>query len=391
VAHDTLEANRYGGIPRQTSISHGVVSAVEETLEEFLASQTRLLDEVDPALGTFARTARDLVLGGGKRLRPTFAYWGWRGVAGPHEPLSVVLPALSALELLHTFALVHDDVMDLSATRRGVPTAHRIFAAQHAGAARRGDPQQFGTTSAILVGDLCMVWADQLLACSPLPTATLFEVRACYDRMRIEAVAGQYLDVLGETQPDAWSVERALLVARNKTASYTVQRPLQFGLALAGPSQPDAVKLDAAYQRYGVAVGEAFQLRDDLLGAFGDPAVTGKPAGDDLRSGKPTTLLMLAHQLATPGQRAELAKDPTGAVIPADGSGGLNPDADAARPADVTRLAEVIAETGAPARVEALIEERLAEGIAALDDAPIHEDARAALTALAVTAAHRPA
>jgi geranylgeranyl diphosphate synthase type I len=391
VAHDTLEGNRSGGPPRQTSISDGFVSAVERTLAEFLASHAALLDEVDPALGTFARTARDLVLGGGKRLRPTFAYWGWRGVAGPHEPLSAVLPALGALELLHTFALVHDDVMDHSATRRGGPTAHRIFATQHASAGRRGDPEHFGTTSAILVGDLCMVWADQLLACSPLPTGTLFEARACYDQMRIEAVAGQYLDVLGETGPGGWSVERALLVARHKTASYTVRRPLQFGLALASPSQPDAVQVDAAYQRYGTAVGEAFQLRDDLLGAFGDPSVTGKPAGDDLRTGKPTALLMFARQLASPRQRAELDKDPAGAVIPADGSGGPALDAYAARPADVTRLAEVVAETGAPARVEALIEERLAEGITALDDAPIHDDARAALTALAVTAAHRPA
>jgi geranylgeranyl diphosphate synthase type I len=391
VAHDTLEKNRFGGIPRQTSTSRGLVSAVEQTLAEFLADQILLLDEVDPALGSLALTARDRVLGGGKRLRPTFAYWGWRGVAGPHEPLSAVLPALGALELLHTFALVHDDVMDRSATRRGVPTAHRIFADQHAAAARRGDSEHFGTTSAILVGDLCMVWADQLLACALLSTGTLFEVRACYDRMRVEAIAGQYLDVLGETEPGTWSVERALLVARNKTASYTVQRPLQFGLALASPSHPDAVKIDAAYQRYGIAVGEAFQLRDDLLGAFGDPSVTGKPAGDDLRTGKPTALLMFALQLATPLQRAELDKDPAGAIIPADGSGGPPPDADATRPADVTRLAEVIAETGAPARVEALIEERLAEGIAALDDAPIHDEARAALTALAVTAAHRPA
>jgi geranylgeranyl diphosphate synthase type I len=368
-----------------------LVSAVERTLAEFLASQIAMLQEVDPALGRFALNARDQVLGGGKRLRPTFAYWGWRGVAGPHEPLNAVLPALGALELMHTFALVHDDVMDHSATRRGAPTAHRIFTDEHVGAERRGDPEHFGTTSAILVGDLCMVWADQLLACTPLPTATLFEVRACYDRMRIEAVAGQYLDVLGEAEPDAWSVERALLVARNKTASYTVQRPLQFGLALAGPPQPDAIKIDAAYQRYGTAVGEAFQLRDDLLGAFGDPAVTGKPAGDDLRTGKPTTLLMLAVQLATPSQRAELEMDPAGAVIPADGSSGLNPDAGATRPADVARLAEVIAATGAPDRVEALIQERVAEGIAALADVPIHDDARSALTALAVRAAHRPA
>jgi geranylgeranyl diphosphate synthase type I len=381
VARDTLEENRHGAIPRQA----GSISMVESTLSEFLTHQIAMLDSVDPAVGSFARVARDLVMGGGKRLRPTFAYWGWRGLIGPDAPVDPVLPALGALELMHAFALIHDDVMDRSDRRRGGLTAHRIFAKQHADAGRRGDPEHFGTASAILVGDLCLVWADQLLACAPLPTATLFEVRACYDRMRIEAVAGQYLDVLGETDPASWSVERSLRVARNKTASYTVQRPLQFGLALAGPAGPEAIDIDAAYARYGAAVGEAFQLRDDLLGAYGDPLLTGKPVGDDLRSGKPTTLLMVALQLATPRQRAELERDPAGAVIPADGSGGLNPDA------DVTRLAEIIAETGAPARVEALIQERLAVGLDALDGAPLHEDARAALTDLALSAAHRPA
>ena len=381
MANHTLEQNRTAGIPREAVPQHALLDAIEGTLVDFLGSQTAALDDLDPALGGFARTVRDAVLSGGKRLRPTFAYWGWRGAVGPDEPVDQVLAALGALELLHTFALVHDDVMDGSATRRNRPTVHRVFAAQHAAAGRVGDSAGFGTTSAILAGDLCLIWADQLLACSPLPTATLFEARACYDRMRVEAVAGQYLDVLGEAEPNAWSVERALLVARHKTASYTVQRPLQFGLALAVPVRPEAVEIDAAYRRYGAAVGEAFQLRDDLLGVYGDPAVTGKPTGDDLRTGKPTALLMLARQLATPLQRAELNRDPAGAVIPADGSGGHT--------RRVARLAEIIAETGAPARVETLIADRVGEGIAALAGAPISDDARAALTDLAVTAAHR--
>ena len=352
---------------------------MEATLAEFLTLQVGSLELVDPALGSFARTTRDLVLGGGKRLRPTFAYWGWRGVVGMDEPVESVLPAISALELMHTFALVHDDVMDGSATRRGAPTAHRIFAAEHTGAGRMGDADHFGSSSAILVGDLCLIWADQLLARTPVSTATMFAVRACYDRMRIEAVAGQYLDVLGEAQPDAWSVERALLVARHKTASYTVQRPLQFGMTLARPD--DHADVDEAYSRYGAAVGEAFQLRDDLLGVYGDPAVTGKPAGDDLRTGKPTTLLMLAHRMATPAQRAALARDPAGAVNPADGSGGPT----------IARMAQIIADTGAPAQVEALIRRRVDEGVAALAGAPVDAEARAALTDLAVTATHRPA
>jgi len=359
VTNDTLEARAF---PRQKSRGIDLVGLVEGTLVDFLATQVGALDTVDPELGRFAQTTRDLVLGGGKRLRPTFAYWGWRGVVGPDEPIESVLPAIAALELMHTFALVHDDVMDESDTRRGAPTAHRIFAAQHAREGGLGDSSRFGSTSAILVGDLCLVWADQLLARAPLSTATLFAVRACYDRMRIEAVAGQYLDVLGEAQPSKWSLERALVVARYKTASYTVQRPLQFGMTLAGPS--NSSDLDAAYSTYGACVGEAFQLRDDLLGVFGDPAITGKPAEDDLRTGKPTALLMLARQLATPAQRTLLSDAPT---------------------------ADLIAETGAPGEVEALIKQRVEDGLAALDDAPIHPDARKALTQLAVAATHRPA
>lgn len=353
------------------AVEHPLIAAVEGTLADFLAAQIAGLDALDPALGLFARTTRDLVLAGGKRLRPTFAYWGWRGVARPGEPLDDVLPALAALELMHTFALVHDDVMDESATRRGLPTAHQIFAAQHGRAGRLGDPGHFGTASAILLGDLCLVWADQLLARTPLPTATLFAVRASYDRMRIEAVAGQYLDVLGETEPDEWTVERALLVARNKTASYTVMRPLQFGLALAAVATPE---VDEAYCRYGRSVGEAFQLRDDLLGAYGDPAVTGKPASDDLRTGKPTTLLMLAREMASPAQRTALAF--TGAATGDD---------------EIDRRAAAIAATGAPVRIEAMIRERVAEGVAAIDGAPIHPEARAALTALAVHSTQRRA
>jgi geranylgeranyl diphosphate synthase type I len=357
VANHTLEGKRLEAIPRQPVSHRALIGAVEGTLADFLAVQIAALDAVDPALGGFARTARDLVMAGGKRIRPTFAFWGWRGVVGSAEPVEGVLPALGALELMHTFALVHDDLMDRSATRRGRPTAHRLFAAQHG--------ERFGDSAAILVGDLCLVWADQLLARTALPPAVLFDVRTRYDRMRIEAVAGQYLDVLGETDPAAWSVERALLVARHKTASYTVQWPLGYGLALASSGGDPA--LEEAYRIYGLAVGEAFQLRDDLLGVYGDPAVTGKPAGDDLRTGKPTTLLMLARRLATTAQLDELTV------------------------AGISRQAEIIAATGAPAEVEEMIRARVEEGVEAIAGAPIRAEARAALIELATAATHRPA
>ncbi|MEH1164682.1 polyprenyl synthetase family protein [Micromonospora sp. CPCC 205539] len=349
-----------------------LVTAVDDTLITFLTAEVDALSEIDVAMGDFAVAAREAVLAGGKRVRPTFAYWGWRGAVGDTEPLPPVLPALAALELLHTFALVHDDVMDASATRRGRPTAHVALAAQHVAAGRRGDPGRFGEAVAVLVGDLCLVWADRLLAHASVPPARLFEVRRCYDQMRVETVAGQFLDVLGEHDAANWSLDRALRVARYKTASYTVQHPLLFGACLAGV--PTDAPLVGAYHRYGLAVGEAFQLRDDLLGAYGDPASTGKPAGDDLRTGKPTTLLMLARQLATPAQLKALER--------AAASTGDR---------KVDRLAELVADTGAAARVERMIAERVSDALAALDTAPVDWAARTALTGLATTATNRRA
>ncbi|MFB6391739.1 polyprenyl synthetase family protein [Polymorphospora lycopeni] len=348
-----------------------LIGLIEQTLIDFLDSEVAAIEEIDPALGDLARTARDCVLAGGKRLRPVFAHWGWRGVRA-HQPVASTLPALAALELLHAFALVHDDVMDRSATRRGRPTAHRVLADQHVAAGRTGDPDHFGTAGAVLVGDLCLVWADRLLAGAGLPAASVLAARRCYDQMRIEAIAGQYLDILGDTDAANWSVDRALRVARHKTASYTVQRPLLFGAALAGGAAGPAGPVTAAYSRYGIAVGEAFQLRDDLLGVYGDPRRTGKPAGDDLRTGKPTVLLLLADQFATAAQRAELARGRAGTV-------------------GVGRLAEVVTATGATARVEQMIEARVADALDSIGTAPIDPVARRALADLAVRATDRRA
>ncbi|MET8120899.1 polyprenyl synthetase family protein [Micromonospora sp. NPDC005189] len=348
--------------------THDLITAVDDTLTTFLTAEVDSLSEMDAAMGGFAAAAREAVLAGGKRIRPTFAYWGWRGAVGGTEALPPVLPALAALELLHAFALVHDDVMDASTTRRGRPTAHIALAEQHIAAGHRGDPDRFGEAVAVLIGDLCLVWADRLLAHAAVPPARLFEVRRCYDQMRVETVAGQYLDVLGENDPASWSVDRALRVARYKTASYTVQRPMLMGACLAGVPADDS--LVSAYTRYGLAVGEAFQLRDDLLGVYGDPATTGKPAGDDLRTGKPTTLLMVARELATPAQLRALE-------LAGDGP--------------VDRFAELVAETGAVTRVERMIAERVGDALAALDAAPVDRTARTALTGLATAATNRRA
>jgi geranylgeranyl diphosphate synthase type I len=213
------------------------------------------------------------------------------------------------------------------------------------------------------------VWADRLMSAADVPAEALLAARQRFDQMRVEAIAGQFLDVLGDAEPTSWSVERALRVARHKTASYTVLRPLQFGAALAGPTDPErAATTEAAYVAYGLAIGEAFQLRDDLLGAYGDPRDTGKPAGDDLRTGKPTVLLTMARRYANRALRAEM--DTT---------------------TDVARLRELISESGADQRVEEMIAVREAAALDALRYAPIDPAARRALSQLARTATHRKA
>jgi geranylgeranyl diphosphate synthase, type I len=344
--------------------------AVEATLSDFLAREAASLESADPALGALASLARSYVLASGKRLRPTFGYWGWRGVADSAPALETVLPALAGLELLHAFALVQDDVMDGSATRRGRPTAHEVLAAEHSAAGRAGSAGRFGSAGAVLLGDLLLVWADRMQLQAKVSAAALLAARRHYDEMRIATIAGQYLDVLSDAESDAWSVERALRVARLKTAGYTVTGPLLLGAALAD-GEPDG-SVAGAYTVYGEAVGEAFQLRDDLLGVFGDPLITGKPAGEDLRTGKPTVLLLLARQLATPAQRNALRELPDDA-------------------ADVARLTDVVAETGAIDAVEAMVEHRITTALDALVGAPIGPAARSALADLAITATSRRA
>jgi geranylgeranyl diphosphate synthase, type I len=353
-----------------------VSDAVETTLTAFLTKECAALVALDPALESLAIAVSDAVLSGGKRLRPQFAYWGWRANGGA-EPVEAVRPALAALELLHAFALIHDDVMDRSAMRRGRPTTHRFLASAHSGAGLLGDASRFGQSGAILAGDLCLVWADRLMGQSLVDARRLAAARQAYDRMRIEAVAGQFLDILGDCAPD-WSVERALSAARLKTAGYSVVQPLHFGAALAGPTDPS---LAAAFTSYGIAVGEAFQLRDDLLGAFGDPAVTGKPVGDDLVQGKATVLLQLARARATAHQRAELDILQRYCASPAGN----------ATPAAAQRLADLVRASGAADAVQQMIADRLQDSSETLGMASLPSDARIALDRLAQAVAWRSA
>ena len=204
-----------------------------------------------------------------------------------------MLRLFAALELLHACALVHDDVIDDSATRRGLPTVHRLFAEKHRDRHWRGSADQFGMSAAILLGDLALVWADDIVATADLPADAQRRVQRVWADIRTEVLGGQYLDIVAESS-GAESVASAMTVNTYKTASYTVTRPLQLGAAAAA-DRPD---VQAIFHEVGTDLGVAFQLRDDVLGVFGDPAVTGKPSGDDLRSGKRTVLLAEAVELA---------------------------------------------------------------------------------------------
>lgn len=312
------------------------------------------------------------MLGGGKRLRPAFAYWGWRAVATDDVDAQVLL-LFSALELLHASALVHDDVIDGSQTRRGRPTAHVKFAALHRNRRWRGSSDRFGMSAAVLLGDLALAWADDIVTGVDLPPEALHRVRHVWADIRTEVLGGQYLDIVAEAS-GAESVSSAMTVNAFKTASYTVSRPLQLGVAAAA-DRPDVQQL---FHEVGTDLGVAFQLRDDVLGVFGDPAVTGKPSGDDLRSGKRTVLLAEAVELAD-------TWDPAAANLLRTSIGTELTDA------QVQDLRRVIEDLGALAAVEGRIERLTHRALSALATAPINPAARTGLSELAMRAANRVA
>jgi geranylgeranyl diphosphate synthase, type I len=389
--------------PGSAALGH-VRDRVDRALQAFVSQQRGVLlaagDDLRPGAESIAG-----LLAGGKRLRPAFCYWGWRGAGGPDCP--EIIKAAAALELLHAGALVHDDLMDASDTRRGQPSVHRQFEARHAGRGWNGSAAAFGMGVAILLGDLLICWTDELFDASGLPPDALRRGRPVLDRMRTEVFTGQYLDLLGQAIGDE-TVAGALRVVEFKTAKYTIERPLQLGAALAGagPAGTDDApraggaltgdggtadgdggtgrgdggtaggdgSLTAAYTAYGLPLGIAFQLRDDILGVFGDPAQTGKPAGDDVREGKRTVLLAIARSRATAGQ-AQVIDRYLG-----------DPLLDEAGTAEVRAA---IAGTGAVAECERMIGRHVSEAIAALEGAPMTGQAREALAELAVAATAR--
>jgi geranylgeranyl pyrophosphate synthase len=421
---------------------------VGRVLDDFLGQQRPVLAAISGELLPWLAAIEELLVGG-KRLRPAFCYWGWRAAGGADCP--EIITAASALELLHASALVHDDVMDASETRRGRPAVHRRFAARHAVGGWRGSADAFGIGAAILIGDLLQAWTDELLHVSGLPAAALLHSRPVLDAMRTEVIAGQYLDLLSQAAGDG-TVDSALRVVRYKSAKYTIERPLHLGVALAsavsvttppggqaadgrapsvrapsvrapgvrapgvrapgvrgpddrmpggrepggrepggrgpggrGPGDrsadgPAAVPVGdeqaiaVACTGYGIPLGIAFQLRDDVLGVLGDPAETGKPVSDDVREGKRTVLMALARQRANADQAEVLDRNLGNPLVDAGGAAAVR---------------AVITDTGALAECEAMIDRNVAEALSALDGAPVADVAKEALADLAFAATAR--
>lgn len=407
-----------GGLPSANMATHAATGGqanlgrirteVARSLEHFLAQQRQTLaavgDDLLPCLD-----AMEGLLAGGKRLRPAFCYWGWRAAGGSDCP--EIFTAASALELLQASALVHDDVMDASDTRRGQPAVHRQFASRFAAgklgptdrfrfgsgqrsgggtgpagrigsAGRAGSAEQFGLGAAILLGDILLAWTDELYHGSGFAAEVLASGQPALNAMRTEVAAGQYLDLLSQVSHST-SVRAALRVVTYKTAKYTIERPLQLGAALAAGAAKttlaadgarSAAAIEAVCTEYGIPLGIAFQLRDDVLGVFGDPARTGKPVSGDISEGKQTVLMAIARERATKSQARVLDRH----------LGDRNLTEAAA-----AHVKAVLTETGAVAECEALIGASVKEAVAALDGAPIAADAKAALAALAVTATDR--
>ncbi|HZA12768.1 bifunctional (2E,6E)-farnesyl/geranyl diphosphate synthase [Mycobacterium sp.] len=351
-----------------------LAGAITDQLRGYLQERRRAAAYIGPEYSALTAALEEFVLGGGKRLRPAFAYWGWRAVTDHRDADKPdVLRLFAALEMLHACALVHDDVIDDSATRRGMPTVHVRFAGVHRASGWRGSADQFGASAAILLGDLALVWADDIVATVDLPADAHRRVQRVWADIRTEVLGGQYLDIVAEAS-GADSIASAMLVNTFKTASYTVSRPLQLGVAAAA-DRPD---VGSVFHEFGTDLGVAFQLRDDVLGVFGNPAVTGKPAGDDLRSGKRTVLLAEAVERAdhTDPAAAELLRASIGTKLSDE---------------RVLELCDVIKAVGALDAVESRIETLTRRALDVLTTAPIAAQAKAGLSELAQLVSNRSA
>jgi geranylgeranyl diphosphate synthase type I len=366
------------------------VDLIQSRIGGFFDARASILVSIADELSPVAAFSRDF-LSGGKRFRALFCFWGWQAVRSLGDdsadaagvvaggPLDAVVSVSSALELFHAAALVHDDLIDNSDTRRGAPAAHKRFERLHDEEGWSGSGSSFGHGAATLLGDLLLILSDELfdegltqVVSAPARRAA----RAEFNRMRLDVTAGQYLDIFEEIgwsgRPDADQLARAERVIVYKSAKYSIESPLLIGASLAGATVGQLEALRA----FGLPLGIAYQLRDDLLGVFGDSDVTGKPSGDDLREGKRTVIIALTRQAIPSGARAtldELLGDPD-----------LTPE-------QIRTMQLTIRESGAVDTVERMIADNVARAIAALDDAPIGPAAKAQLRDLATTVTRRSA
>ena len=344
-----------------------LVTRIDAELGRFVAEQRAEVSGEGPGVeGLFAELER-VIEAGGKRLRPVFCCLGLRTAGG--EVDGRCIRAAAALELLHTFAIVHDDVMDRSPSRRGVAASWVHLAEVHRRSGWIGEPPSYGLAAAILAGDMALVLADRALRRSGFGPERLLPALKRYDRMRVEVVAGQFLDVLGAHRGGTTEPE-ARRIAVLKSGGYTVEAPVQIGAILGGAGEP----LLAALSRYGVALGEAFQLRDDVLGVFGDPAVTGKDRESDLREGKRTVLLAKAVAAAA-GQDRRLLEDRIG-----------RPDVTSQ---ELDRARDLLESTGALDATLALIDDLVARAGDALDPRVVPPDVGSVLSEMASVVAVR--
>lgn len=323
-----------------------ITNEINIALRDQVQELTAQINEIDDQLIQVSNSLSDY-LSEGKRFRALFAVLGFLGADGKSS--SEMYRAVCALELLQASALIHDDLMDGSDTRRGKPAVHKQFASTHG--------ENFGISAAILIGDLALIWSEQVLHNSGINQARLIEGGRIFSEMRNELMAGQFLDIFEQTQPE-FSIERSLKIARYKSGKYSIERPLHFGAALS--NNTDLSNLYSTYSDFGLPLGEAFQLRDDILGIYGDPQITGKPVGDDLREGKKTALIAYAFERGSDSVR-DLIRSKLGTPL---------------SQSEIGLLINAINETGAVTHIEDLIQKLSENSLDALSQTSINTETR---------------
>ncbi|CAB4680362.1 unannotated protein [freshwater metagenome] len=371
--------------------TENLLSQVQENLDLFCQKQRADFEAISADLIPVVDYTHSL-LQGGKRFRALFCYWAWRSSltdANYHQSETEVNDSEEAiagiaasLEMFHAAALVHDDLLDQSDTRRGAPAIHKRFETLHKDKQWAGSPERFGVAGSVLVGDLMLGWSSEIFGNALLHSPTREIESACRDEfslMRVEVMAGQYLDVLEEnaapSRPVTEGVGRAEKVILYKTAKYSIEAPLRIGAAFAGADQATL----GMFSQFGIPLGIAFQLRDDILGVFGDPSVTGKPAGDDLREGKRTVLIALTKESLS--ERSPSMAESFEELL-------TSRDLDAQQIAFMQRL---IKESGALEKTERMIVELADRSLESLEAAALEATAKSALKALALKVINRDA